>query len=89
MIALFALLTFPLGILPWSVNEMFKSRVSYKRIKHFLMEKDINDSDIKQMDEGFGGYGGGGSNQNNNININFNNNSSLMSEDEDAQMRQK
>ncbi|KAL4509844.1 hypothetical protein ABPG73_023060 [Tetrahymena malaccensis] len=44
IIALFNLLTLPFGILPWTLAYMVKARVSYRRIRNFLNEKEINHS---------------------------------------------
>ncbi|CAD8046142.1 unnamed protein product [Paramecium primaurelia] len=46
IIALFNLLTFPLGVIPYSVNQLINTTVSYKRIKTYLDLKEINDEEI-------------------------------------------
>lgn len=42
IIALFGNLTGPIGILPWSISYIAKTRVSFHRIKNFLKVKDID-----------------------------------------------
>lgn len=46
IIALFNLLTFPLGVIPYSVNQLINTTVSYKRIKTYLDLKEINEEEI-------------------------------------------
>lgn len=46
IIALFNLLTFPMGVLPYCINQLINTRVSYKRIKTFLDIEEIDPSDV-------------------------------------------
>ncbi|KAL4486709.1 hypothetical protein ABPG72_022184 [Tetrahymena utriculariae] len=50
IIALFGILTGPIGSLPWSFGYLVKSRVSYRRIQKFLNEKEINHNNIVNLD---------------------------------------
>ncbi|EAS02570.2 ABC transporter C family protein (macronuclear) [Tetrahymena thermophila SB210] len=50
IIALFGLLTGPIGLLPWSFGYLVKARVSYRRIKKFLNEKEINHNNVINLD---------------------------------------
>ncbi|KAL4483223.1 hypothetical protein ABPG74_019249 [Tetrahymena malaccensis] len=50
MIALFNLLTVPIGILPWTLGYLVKARVSYRRIKNFLNEKEIDHNNVVNLD---------------------------------------
>lgn len=36
VIALFNMLTMPIGIIPWSINQFLKCRISFKRINKYL-----------------------------------------------------
>ena len=46
VIALFSLLTFPLGIIPWSVNHWQKCYVSYRRVRRFLRVEEIRTDEL-------------------------------------------
>jgi len=46
IIALFGILLFPFGILPWAMGCLYKAYTSYKRILTFLNEKEIDESEI-------------------------------------------
>ncbi len=37
VIALFESLTLPIGLLPWSINSIYKSRISFRRIKKYML----------------------------------------------------
>ncbi|KAL4449108.1 hypothetical protein ABPG74_021100 [Tetrahymena malaccensis] len=50
IIALFGILTGPIGSLPWSFGYLVKSRVSYRRIQKFLNEKEINHTNVVNLD---------------------------------------
>ncbi|EAR83355.2 ABC transporter C family protein (macronuclear) [Tetrahymena thermophila SB210] len=50
IIALFGILTGPIGSLPWSIGYLVKSRVSYRRIQKFLNEKEINHNNVVNLD---------------------------------------
>jgi hypothetical protein len=54
LIALFDSLTFPIGILPWAINEIYKSSTSFKRLNRYLGVKEIVAEEIIRLNEGAG-----------------------------------
>lgn len=48
IIALFNLLIWPLGILPWAIGNCVYSLVAYKRLKKFLLDKEIDENCIEK-----------------------------------------
>jgi ABC-type multidrug transport system fused ATPase/permease subunit len=52
VIALFNMLTMPIGIIPWSINQFLKCRISFKRINKYLQFPDIESiNQIQEIDE--------------------------------------
>jgi ATP-binding cassette subfamily C (CFTR/MRP) protein 1 len=49
LIAVFNTMTFPLGILPWTINSSLLSYVSLKRISKFLDTQEIDQDDRFQL----------------------------------------
>ncbi|KAM3143931.1 hypothetical protein pb186bvf_003982 [Paramecium bursaria] len=49
LIAIFNTLTFPLGILPWSINQILVSKVSFGRIHEYLCQKEIQKENVFQL----------------------------------------
>jgi ATP-binding cassette subfamily C (CFTR/MRP) protein 1 len=49
IIALFESITFPIGILPWAVNDMYKCSVSFARIRRYLSVKEIAEEEITRF----------------------------------------
>ncbi|KAL4477434.1 hypothetical protein ABPG74_002584 [Tetrahymena malaccensis] len=47
IIALFGILTEPIGLIPWCVGDLVKCRVSYKRVQRFLNQNEINCNNSK------------------------------------------
>lgn len=45
IIALFNFLTYPLGMLPWSISALLRVRVSINRINKFFLEKEIDENE--------------------------------------------
>lgn len=46
LITIFATITYPLGIIPWSINNIVQTRISYKRIIDYLNLPSIDTNDI-------------------------------------------
>ncbi|EAR93205.2 ABC transporter C family protein (macronuclear) [Tetrahymena thermophila SB210] len=51
IIALFGILTDPISLIPWCVGDLVKCRVSFKRIKKFLNQNQINHNNTADLDE--------------------------------------
>ncbi len=51
IIAIFQLITFPLGILPWSVSSVLNARVSFMRISKFYNEEEIISDEVNVLDK--------------------------------------
>ena len=51
VIALFGILVFPLGIIPWALTNLYKSYSSYNSILKFLNEKEIDESEITRYND--------------------------------------
>jgi hypothetical protein len=45
------MITFPLGILPWSLSSAFNARVSFLRINKFYNEDEIVDEDVNYIEK--------------------------------------
>ncbi|KAL4463783.1 hypothetical protein ABPG72_012401 [Tetrahymena utriculariae] len=51
IIALFGILTEPIGLIPWCVGDLVKCRVSFKRIQKFLNQNEIDHNKIIDISE--------------------------------------